>query len=521
MSSPGTFFHLTLRIGGGGPGTGSPRRRPSFGAAASRIARGAVAAAALALAIGGPGTAAGADLFLADEAFVYAAVDRLNAAGLLPGFLANTRPYDLRALRAAATRAVLPADADPFDAELLRRLRAHVDPHGASRATVSAAFSSTAFLPSGGEGQVVPEGWSGRGRIFAREEKSPYASAQLRAVYTRGEDGLDDGDLLDTSLSLGGRYAALEAGKISGWYGPGRRGSLLLTNNAVPFPGVRLHDPEPIPLSGVFSFLGSVQYDFFLARMESKAVRSHSLFAGARLAARPAPWLEIGVSRLLHYGGEGRSNGIGEFFRDFFGENDPSDRSNTLGGFDVALNLPVPGQPVQLYWAPAGEFSRIAQWGNLAGIYLPRAAGIGRLDVRAEYADNHAWENKSSDWYGHPAYPHRYRGRLLGHPMGGASRDLFLEARYFIAPSFHATLSFDRLFHDPAKGAAPEYVPPGKRFDVTAAGVEGLVTRRTYVEAKGSLTRVTDPGGFPSPGHPEYAAWVALGFQADLTGGAF
>ncbi|HEY7585707.1 MAG TPA: hypothetical protein VH866_04275, partial [Candidatus Deferrimicrobiaceae bacterium] len=42
-----------------------------------------------------------ADLFLKDEPEIYAAVDKLNAMGYLPGFLANTRPYSIQAVRAA------------------------------------------------------------------------------------------------------------------------------------------------------------------------------------------------------------------------------------------------------------------------------------------------------------------------------------------------------------------------------------------------------------------------------------
>ena len=40
-----------------------------------------------------------ADLFLTGEREVYLAVAKLNAMGRLPGFLANTRPYSVAAVR--------------------------------------------------------------------------------------------------------------------------------------------------------------------------------------------------------------------------------------------------------------------------------------------------------------------------------------------------------------------------------------------------------------------------------------
>ena len=48
-----------------------------------------------------PAPAHAADLFLTGEREIYLAVDKLNAMGQLPGFLANTRPYSVAAVRAA------------------------------------------------------------------------------------------------------------------------------------------------------------------------------------------------------------------------------------------------------------------------------------------------------------------------------------------------------------------------------------------------------------------------------------
>jgi hypothetical protein len=459
-----------------------------------------------------------ADLFLNDEPEVYAAIDKLNAAGYLPGLLANTRPYSIQAVRAAAeaaSRQSLPAG---FDGELLRWLTLHSAPKAMGRLTAAVSHSDARFLPPNNEGIPRPEGWAGQASIAVREEKTPFLSGQLRAAFFHGEGGDHGNRLLDTSIETGYKYATIQAGKISTWYGPGRNGALIFTNNAAPYLGVRIRNPEPIPVIGWLSFLGKVQYDLFAARMEKKPQRSHSTLVGTRLAARPARWLEFGFSRALHYGGEGRSNGVSEFATTFLGNNDPPDRSNSLYGFDITLNVPFAIQPVQAYWERAGEDSvhlgRIflpwsEGWGNVLGLYLPKALGLSRLDLRVEYADNFSGEAKGDNWYDHSAYPHRYRGDLLGHPMGGSSRDWFAGSRYHFLPAAYAEASYERVLHDGGDRK-------GERRSIVSAGLIGWVSTSWRAEAHASWDRVTGEGAVPGRAGTDVAAWVALSWQTNV-----
>lgn len=473
-----------------------------------------VAAAGLA---GGlhPRTAAAADLFLADEPEVYAAIDKLYASGYLPGFLANTRPYSLQAVRAAVSAASGAGASHPIDAELLRWLSWYTAPSQAARLAVSGTHADSRFHPWNHEGIPVPAGWSGQVSLFAREEKTPFFSGQLRAASFFGEGGDDGNRLLDASLSVGTPWLTVQAGKISAWYGPGRHGALMFTNNAAPYPGVRIHNPVPIRPSGRLSFLGSFQYEFFAARMEKTPRFSHSMLIGTRLALQPRPWIELGLSRVLHYGGDGRDNGISEFFEDYFGKNDPSDRSNTLGGWDVTLTLPFPSQPVQLYMERGAEDS--SHWGriffpwddrfaNLLGIYLPRILSMSRLDLRAEYADNYSGETRGDDWYGHSAYPHAYRGEILGHPMGGSARNWFVQTRYWFLPTAWARLSFERILHDGGPSA-------GERRTLWSAGLAGWLTEKWRAEASATIDHAGTRGGLPGPSGTDFSARLSVSYQ--------
>jgi Capsule assembly protein Wzi len=458
------------------------------------------------------------DLFLNDEPEVYAAIDKLNALGYLPGMLANARPYSLTAVRAATDTMTRFASPDAFEGNLLRWVASYVAPKETGRLTAAGAFSDAGFTPPNNEGIPLPDGWSGQASVFMRQETTPLVNGQLRYTYFHGEGGDDGNRLLDTSLEVGYRYFAVQVGRFATWYGPGRHGALVFTNNAAPYFGVRIHNPEPIPMKGRFRFLGNVQYGFFAARMEKSDQYSHSILVGTRLAARPAGWLEVGFSRALHYGGAGRSNSLSEFFTDYFGNNNPSDRSNSLAGFDITLTLPFPIQPVQAYWESAVEDSShigniflpwASRGAHLYGLYFPKVLGASRLDLRAEYADTFSGEAKDDNWYDHPAYPHRYRGEILGHAMGGSSRDWFFESHYYFLPAAYAEASYEKVLHDGGD-------LKGERRSIVSAGLVAWLTKSWRGEVHAAWDHSNSPEGTQGLGGTAFSTWVTLAWQTDM-----
>ena len=61
-------------------------------------------------------------------------------------------------------------------------------------------------------------------------------------------------------------------GRQSLWWGQGRHGSLVLTNNAEPLDMIRLTNPNPILLPWVFKYLGPFRFDLFLTELEESRV---------------------------------------------------------------------------------------------------------------------------------------------------------------------------------------------------------------------------------------------------------
>jgi len=461
-----------------------------------------------------------ADLDLVEEREVYVALDKLNAMGLLPGFLANTRPYDMQAVRAAAGDVQWAGMAVPESVADLGRWVAWRSSHANMvRGQLSAGYSREPRVEENSGATRTPDGYSIRGTALGRSEPYPWLSFGGKATAWTGEE--DGARMAGYSAQAGHKYASLQAGKITTWYGPGRRGSLIFTNNAEPYPGVRLHNPVPIPITGFFSFLGHFQYDLFVARMDKDRPVPETMLSGMRLALRPNRYLEIGASRAMHFGGEGYDDGFSAWWDAFKGkeEGDLENTRNQLGGFDVQLTLPFKTFPVQLYFEAAGEDQSRGEgieflpmpekWAYLGGVFFPALFGTPRLDFRAEYADNRV-HHEGDIWYTHPYSPHEYKGRILGHPMGTDARDLMLQGRWFLLPSTYLefTMNFTDRYH------------PGPSTEKTTGfrtAFVGWLTPSVRAGAGVLLERVKNPGGAAVGTRDEFAYYIDLSWQ--ISGG--
>jgi len=485
-----------------------------------------VAFAALSLFVGviglAPAAARAADLFLTGEREIYLAIDKLNAMGRLPGFLANTRPYSVAAVRAALDRNADAGQGFGFDAQLARWVAYATKPTFLVRGTVSLEAGEKRETRANEGGVPTPEGVSARLSILAREETTPFVSAHASAAAFFGEGGDDGTRVGETAIETGIPSAALQIGKIAAWYGPGRLGALIFTNNAQSYPGIRLHNPVPIAVPGLFSFLGNAQYDLFLARLESDRPIPNPLLFGMRLAARPNRFLELGLSRSMIFGGEGHDGGIDAWWDAFQGEktNDPGEEGlvNQIAGFDVTLTLPFPSQPVQAYLEMAGEDQAHllgtslpfpSNFGYVTGVFLPTLFGSAAHDLRVEWARNH-WKGNGPAWYVHSVSgegnAHFYRGRVLGHPMSTDAQNLSVQAHHFFLPSTYLELTLSRTERysvGPAKETA----------DRASAGIVGWLTETIRVEGEIALERVKNPSGLPGATAEDASFRIALSYQ--------
>jgi hypothetical protein len=236
----------------------------------------------------------------------------------------------------------------------------------------------------------------------------------------------------------------LEAGKDSVWWGPGRHGAFVLTNNAEPLEMVKLSNPSPVILPWILKYLGHFQFTLLLARLDEQRQFPNPLLFGLRLGLKPHRLVEIGISRTVRFGGRGEP-GIksGEFVDLLTGADEPTN-ADQVGSVDLSVRIP-PLWGLVFYTEigrdTAGAFSKgLLAWINaeafLLGLYFPSLWPGGRTDLRIELADT----GQYAFWY---RTGHTFKGQILGHHIAGDATDYFVETSTFLTENLRMALTFD------------------------------------------------------------------------------
>ncbi|KIH75642.1 Capsule assembly protein Wzi [Geoalkalibacter ferrihydriticus] len=446
--------------------------------------------AALMLALASPGFAASVSAPLPLDSWVYPALDKLEGLGLIDSSLKGSRPYTrLEAARlTAAARRSHSASRLPVAAELLRDLErelgseldelggrvgvdyfqplrgaslTHAWRDGGDSTTANRTNATQFALDTNRQGLNFSEGHNAQ-LIFESEarlwRRLHFSARPLFAIQEEGTDG--NWRLLDGRAALGLGPVELSFGRQSLWWGQGRNGTLVLSNNAKPLDMLRITNPSPVLLPWVFKYLGPLRFDMFWSELESAREVPNPYFAGMRLNFKPLPWLEIGGSRAVMFGGEGRPGiDLSEFVTILVGKNleGGEDTSNQLAALDARLTLPFLGN-AELYGELGGEDEAggfIAKKAWLAGVYLPQLEPSGRLALRVEHT-NLAYEGHGPVWYRHSQYRsgYTYERKILGHHLGGDSRSWYGELSAYLPGGLSAALDLDyqtRGYSDPIR----------------------------------------------------------------------
>jgi len=265
----------------------------------------------------------------------------------------------------------------------------------------------------------------------------------------------EDVKIVEGYLKINITNLELEVGRDSLWWGPGYHGTLLLSNNAQALDLIKLSNPRPVLLPWIFEYLGPFQFTTFIAELEKARTISKARLWGMRLNFKPHPLLELGLSRSIMLGGEGRpSLGLGDYGKIFLAneENKPGKlNNNQLASADLSLRIPMPKtfsllKSITLYTEIGGEDE--ANWGPshigyMGGAYL--VLFEGKTDLRIEYANNHV-SSQPTAWYTHSVYQsgYNYKGKTIGHHMGSDADDLFVRVTHYLGSDLLLGLNFDR-----------------------------------------------------------------------------
>ena len=400
--------------------------------------------------------------------WVYPALERLEAEGLLASGILTSRPIS----RAEAARLIKEAESgQPSEAaaRVIQKLKDEFAPDEAASSSYFRPFEEARFkylysdgtphfLNLNNKGDILDNGSNFR----AGFSSSARAFGAL-AFYLNPEVRYPEGPSTeDAEVVLVEGYGALNlwnieltAGRQSLWWGPGFHGALLLTDNARPFDLIKLTNPKPVTLPWIFSYIGPVKLTAFVTMLEEDRDFANPYLGGLRLDLKPHPYVNIGIARVAMFGGAGRHVDAGVLWDVITAgnENVEGEPGNQLGSIDLKVVLPFKLQKVVIYGELAGEDeagslpSRVAY---IAGAYLPGAFGFERLDLRVEYGQTYI-EKYPGVWYSHHIYTsgYTYDNRIIGHHMGTDARDLFISAAY---ESVYGDLAF--LFDLDSSGRA-------------------------------------------------------------------
>ncbi|ENV08193.1 hypothetical protein F966_04058 [Acinetobacter higginsii] len=294
-------------------------------------------------------------------------------------------------------------------------------------------------LHAGSDLKTVPQ-------TFGDNQKSQY---QVAAEFNAGGENWDaklrvNGEkdpLVDNGhdVNVEGSYLAgklwnqwVIAGQIPTYWGPGHDGSLIRGDASRPVYGVTVQRAVQNAFESKWlSWIGPWQYQLFGGQLDDYTSIPDAKLVGMRLTAQPLPYLELGASRVMQWGGKGRPESLSSlwdaikgndnFYNDYEG-------GNQLAGFDARLSLqPLLNQPISIYSQMIGEDEAgylPAKWMYLAGADFSSSYNNMPYQLYAEWTDTRTNGEVKGISYTHHIYKEGYyqHGFSLGHSIGGDSQ---------------------------------------------------------------------------------------------------
>jgi hypothetical protein len=291
--------------------------------------------------------------------------------------------------------------------------------------------------------------------------------------------GINQFQLLDAYAGINLHDWQLSFGNQSLSWGPGIGGSLLLSDNAAPFPMLRISPVTPIEIPGLSKILGPFNIEQFYGRIEGHPGASQPWIYGQKISFKPLHSLEFAYGRTTLIGGTGHPLTSELFFESMFGrvnskENSVPGDSRTAVEWTWRLaklrdwatfygeleddDDPIPLQNVaKSVWRP--------------GLYFPRLPLLPKWDLHFEWTSSTSpgrasFQNHGNLNYWNLDYTSGYtnNGNLMGNTVGREGVTLQAWTRFWISPRHTLDLSWKQ------SRVLADFVPGGGKWqDVQAA----------------------------------------------------
>ena len=280
------------------------------------------------------------------------------------------------------------------------------------------------------------------------------AAANLTPPLPNGTPTVNQFQLLNSAVLLNINNVQFSFGEESQWLGPGESGSLLMSNNAAPFPAFKIDDVAPHNIPGLSKILGPVRTEFFIGQLSGQHwefctvptcqsfpgypgvvgpnVSPQPFIHGEKISFQPTPNLEFGMGITAMFGGPGLPVTFGNFFSTYYVHtpNLAKNPGKRISAADFTYRIPGLRDWLTFYLDSlvVDEISPIGSTrANVnPGIYMPKIPKIPKLELRAEGIN----ESRTKEFV--PGFVYydgdRYRSGyindsfLMGTPFGRASR---------------------------------------------------------------------------------------------------
>ncbi|MEW6614465.1 MAG: capsule assembly Wzi family protein [Thermodesulfobacteriota bacterium] len=409
------------------------------------------------------------------DSWVYPALERLTLVGLTESDLMNTKPLtriEAARLTGEAMRLIaekkLKDETDRLTLYFLERLKRELKDELISLGIIEGTRFDTFIKPLEelrvkynlldgnytlynndgiryGDDHNLSLDFSGYGKLS--ESLSLYYQPIFEYNQNLDNETRNEFDLEKGYVKLTKNNLEFELGRDSLWWGPGYHGSLLMTNNAKPFDMLKISNPQPILLPWFFRYMGPFKVTWFLTRLEEDRTIPEPYLTGLRLDFKPIPTVELGISRVVMFGGEGRErleffDYISMFLANQENKSDSGKNNNQIASIDFSVRIPhidrfVPiSRSIIIYGEIGGEDE--AGWlfsgtGYLTGILLQDIFLKEGTTLRIEYANNDIG-NTPNLWYNHNIYKtgYTYKNSVIGHHMGSDAQDIFIRGTSYL-----------------------------------------------------------------------------------------
>jgi hypothetical protein len=332
------------------------------------------------------------------------------------------------------------------------------------------------------------------------------AAANLTPPLPNGTGTANQFQLLNSAVLLNIDNVQFSFGEQSEWLGPGESGSLLMSNNAAPFPTFKIDDVAPHNIPGLSKILGPFRTEFFIGQLSGQQweycivptcqsypgypgvvgpnISPQPFIHGEKISFQPTPNLEFGMGITAMFGGPGLPVTFGNFFRTYYihsptAANNPGKR---ISAADFTYRIPGARNWLTFYLDSlvVDEISPIgSSRANLnPGFYMPQFPKIPKLQLRAEGINESTTKEfvPGFVYFDQRRYLGGYTnaGNLLASWIGRAGRGMQGWLTYSFAPRTQLQLGY-RL-----QEVSPRFIEGGRLVDYSASGNFTLSDQMTF-----------------------------------------